>query len=850
MLWGASAVAEDCQGPGCRTPTAAPVVSEARILARQVGRLPENAIDRRRRRALLADLKRADQSFRRDRLCPAESALNAFLRHSEDLEQDTIGRFLFARGWTIRLLLLEEVPPGAPCADPDAGSEPRVDVSASDNTGLSATIHFGEATLQPVSAGRRRFTEVDVPGLYERPDELGAPEVPFVRQLVAVPMGAELSLSVRKRGETKVPVRLYPVQDQAPMGSPTPDDFFDTVPPDEVFADPPFQFDARADRRKSPYPRELCTVQALGQLRDTQVAQIECAAGRYDADGRTMTLFDSLDLQIAFRGGTGAFTTREALGPFEGKAAGYRDSMLNADAVNDYTLSPGPQRQCLGEELVIVTPPEMRPAADTLAEWKRDRGIPTNVFNVNDGPGGGPDTAEEINAFISDRYDSCQVRPSYVLLFGDAEYIPTFYRPYPGNPDPPRDPIPTDWPYTQSPLTPGLGWEFAVGRLPIDPPQADTVVGKLIAYEQNPPGNFAFTNGAAVASQFDCCRIDDTETDVIEDYPDGTDHGWFIGTVEDVRSRLQGESYTVERIYEETIKGAYDGNTTPKYYRNGDNLPSDLQAPFPWDGDTAAVTSAWNSGRSLMIHLDHGGASGWSHPNFDTADANGLVNGGLLPFVLSFNCSSGHFDNETDGPPNEPLMAADATSANYLNFSEALIRNPNGGAAGVIAATRTTFGHGNIMIRGSLDSALPDMDTSFGSSFPNRRMGDMLNHARLYMLEKYGYSADTVRHWYLYNLLGDPTLELWTAVSFELPRVIELIPLPDYIEVHYPLDGVTMTAWQETPQGLRSIGRGVVRDGVARLDYFQEPSRREPIMVSGYAENAIPGVLGQTRAGP
>ena len=168
-----------------------------------------------------------------------------------------------------------------------------------------------------------------------------------------------------------------------------------------------------------------------------------------------------------------------------------------------------------------------------------------------------------------------------------------------------------------------------------------------------------------------------------------------------------------------------------------------------------------------------------------------------------------------------------------------MLRNPNGGAVATIAASRTTYATGNIMIKGYLDCVLPDMDSNFGSDDSNHRLGDMLNHGRLYMLEKYGFNAGVINHFGLYQLFGDPTLEMWVKPPAKLRKDIVLIPKPDYLEIHYAEEGATITALQETETGLRSIGRGVVKRGMARLEIFQAPSPRVAIRFSASLPNAI-----------
>jgi hypothetical protein len=423
-----------------------------------------------------------------------------------------------------------------------------------------------------------------------------------------------------------------------------------------------------------------------------------------------------------------------------------------------------------------------------------------------------------------------------VLLFGDAEHVPTWYFPNPVHPD---QVIASDYPYAlyeQHLLDFGL--DFAVGRLPVDADHAALAVANIIQYEQNPPSQPGFYNQAAIASQFQCCKYDPLIFENPQP-PKGSDQRAFIQVVEDVRTRLVLKGYSVARIYTETIDPNYFGDPTPKRYAGGSLLPAALQPPFPWSGNTADIGAAWNDGRFLMVHLDHGWGGGWAHPSFSQGPTSGLVNGNLLPVVLSYNCSSGRFDDETDGPPNEPVDD-DPTPNGYLSFTERLFRNPDGGAIGVISATRTTYATGNVMIRGALDSAIPALDPMWGPPSAHRRLGDMLNHARMYMWSHSSADgADLLRHNLLYNLFGDPTLKMWTKQPAMLPNDITVDGTADGLVAAYGVEGATITALQHTAAGTVPVGRGVVFDGVAILPYFEQPVAGAAIELSATAENAI-----------
>src|SRR5262245_24631966 len=137
-------------------------------------------------------------------------------------------------------------------------------------------------------------------------------------------------------------------------------------------------------------------------------------------------------------------------------------------------------RAISGEELLILTAPAYLTQAQALKTWKISRGIPTSLVQVNDGAGGGPDTNIEIDKYIEDRYASCAVRPSYIILFGDSNDVPTFTMQRllkdPG------EMIATDFPYAtlgSDPEAADLIPDFAVGRIPVSSAlEAQVVVDK------------------------------------------------------------------------------------------------------------------------------------------------------------------------------------------------------------------------------------------------------------------------------------------------------------------------------------------------------------------------------------
>ncbi len=739
--------------------------------------------------------------------------------------------------------------PNAPDGPIFEGPAIEVEILQSDNTQFGAAINFPAPQLLPVQgADGKSYQQFLMPGIDPMVGRPGLPGVPIYHMLLAVPRGAEAIVDdVQAEPLRELSVLLYPTQPEAadaPVSQPGED-----VPVNvEDMGDPPFQKDEEAYAETRPMPMDVVSVHPVGQVRDLDLVQVSVAAGRYVAAQEYLVIFKEVAFTLKYEGGEGGFLPeeREEI-PFEQHNAPLYALAKNSAAVFEYPYSIGELVfDCPGEELLIITDPAFRVAAETLRTWKIAKGISTSIIETGSGAGEAGVTAEEIRDTIKTRYDTCLVRPSYVLLLGDAEHIPTFYLPtlY-------GDLAGSDLPYSTMGIdeffaTPDLG----LGRIPVDTlSDAQTVVNKIVAYESSPPLASGFYNDMTLAAYFQCCRP--------EVASDGTASRSFVETAEMVRSHLNGLGYNMERIYDTgvayhsdpTKPGYYDSSTrssTPNRYYNGALLPPDLRASsgYAWDGDTADVVAAFNAGRGLILHRDHGSISGWGSPGFYSSNLASLSNGNLTPVVYSVNCASGLFDNETRNPANDYYTYPTSVSGSY--WAEKLLRMA-GGAAGIIGDTRNSPTWANsALTRGLFDATWPTLLPGDGGPASIRRLGDVLNYAKLYTINQI-WSAQTagdvsqnaaVTDQAIYHLFGDPTMELWTSVPWrvELPTVIErLIPIPGGWTVRYPINRTQITALADG----EPVARGTVVDGEAVLQAVAEPGAPDELVLSATLENAV-----------
>ena len=738
---------------------------------------------------------------------------------------------LYNRGRMLRWEILLTVAEKSDCPGAERVGIESDAVPEEQNSGiLTASGIFGEPIVRTSEeqygengkAIREVFTQVIIPGMDSLHGVPGVPGVPIFRRLIAAPRGSEPMIILQKENieiAESILMNLYPAQ-ESPV---------DQNDIDPAFANKPFFKNPDAYNTDAPYPPEPVRLTYVGDARDVQIFLLEIASGQYRPLSQRFDLYKGFNVDVQFQGGSGAFLTENTTGPFESATGVVASGVLNNLAVSKY-IERGVTPRLTGEELLILTHPDFRTAADTLAAWKQEKGIITSVFDCGTGSGiTGRSTNTEIDTFIHNRYSTVAIRPSYILLFGDAEHIAPFYIGTGGNAG-------SDWPYAiLGPIGVDMVPDFAVGRISVDNlTEANRVVQKIINYEKTPPVNANFYSRAAIAAQFQCCR-----TDVANH---GTDQRTFIEVSEFARNVMVNAGKMVDRIYMETVSGSYTGTTTPRRYYDGTLLPAAIGAGsgFAWNGTTANISAAINQGRFLVMHRDHGGIDGWEHPGFSTTNVNALTNGDLLPVIFSVNCSSGRWDTET------------SWNSNMVSFSEAALRKNAGGAVGVICDTRDSPSWANsVLTQGFFDAIWPNAIPGFGDATAKRRLGDILNHGKMYMMSKVGvtvmgetiFNSDAVFNVYIWHCLGDPTLEIWTRNPnlTILPATIKYRLLISGINLEYAQDGAEITVLQYPPDLNEpvAVARGVVQGGVATLPFIMPPHPLGDLLFSASMPNAV-----------
>jgi hypothetical protein len=624
------------------------------------------------------------------------------------------------------------------------------------------------------------YHRISIPG-HARLMTLGKPELPIVGQVIEIPHDVSIEAVIVKYKSTKLEgYNVYPAQEPLPHG--------------ELPSKRRFVIDKAAYLARVKFPAKLVAVHAedIGIIRGHRVIFLKVNPLQVNPVTREARAFSNIEVRIEYSHPAQVLRVSKRI---ESKAF---EDMLQRLVLNYKPRDrfPGGEVGREGEserwgkesggtagcDYLILTHASFYNATDAnnpvvrFRNWKRRKGFVTTVIDVATIPGG--NTAANIRSYIQNAYDNWDPAPTYVLLIGDADFVPTNYgmdhpssRHYDSHGNPTK--IGTDLYYA---LVDGTDYfpDIFLGRLSVENmAEATTVIDKIIKYEQDPPATPANANyyvNTPVVSLFE-----DTETPI----SNGTEDPSFriVEFSEAIRTYLIGQNYNVDRVYSQS------GNAPqgPSRYEDGTAIPVDLTLNgnppagipgFPWNGGAVNIQNSINGGAFLVTYDGHGNRAGWSRPAFDKGGVNGLANGVLTPVVFSFACQTGWFDNETDHPDLN-------TQNNDESFCEVFQRRANGGTVAIVGSTRNSFENNDFMMLGAYKAIWPDFNPNPPTSLPLPQMqmgplysmGQILTFCKTYMANVYGHDVYRQASFEMYHLFGDPEMPVLTRA----PAVLHVI---------------------------------------------------------------------------
>ncbi len=269
----------------------------------------------------------------------------------------------------------------------------------------------------------------------------------------------------------------------------------------------------------------------------------------------------------------------------------------------------------------------------------------------------------------------------------------------------------TDHPYS---LVDGDDYipDIFVGRLPARSPQeAQVIVDKIIGYEKNP-----YTEEPSWFKRALMCA------------------GVYTRNFELVNSTKHTKLWAKEQLE----NFGYEVDTVFGYEWGG-------------PGSTEDIVYSINQGVSIVNYRGWSNTSGWIYPGFLTQNIQSLENGWKLPVMFSLTCGTGNF-------ASSPCFGEVWILAGYPG-------NPKGGPA--------FFGPSELHTHTRWNNAI-DVGIFRGLLYEGDKIySQACTRGLLELLTQFpdrtspADSSGCIFYFYIYNILGDPSLDIWTDIPIE-----------------------------------------------------------------------------------
>lgn len=232
-------------------------------------------------------------------------------------------------------------------------------------------------------------------------------------------------------------------------------------------------------------------------------------------------------------------------------------------------------------------------------------------------------------------------------------------------------------------------------------------------------------------------------------------------------------------------------------------------------GSTSDITSNINAGRAIANYSGHGSSTAWSNPAFGKTNINNLTNVDMYPLVISNACLTGD------------IGTSECFGERWVNVADK-------GAVAFWGSSNYTYWDEDDILEKRMYRAIFDDDLFTLAGFTNQ--------AKWYLHSYYGGGGLSEYYYECYILLGDPSLELPTAIpdvlTVDHPTTVPLGPSDVTVTVTHdgsPVEDALVCAMQEG--GIHEAGY-TNASGQAVLPI--SPSTSDTIIVTVTAHNYQP----------
>ncbi|MBO7460699.1 MAG: hypothetical protein J6T53_07325 [Bacteroidales bacterium] len=279
-------------------------------------------------------------------------------------------------------------------------------------SGFTATFSFNSIESELVSTEKGDFSIISMDNSVFG-GNIGEPEVPVNRELIAVPFGANPVVTVKNYTVNEYNLADYGIERIYPHQA--------SVSKSEK--DPKFVYNEAAYAAKG-FNEELplAMVTVMGQMRGIQVGALQLNAVRYDASANTIRVYNDIEVEVTFENADLELTEQTLVNTYSPYFRTVYATLFNERAIRDI-YDEHPDLWAVPVKVLVVANRMFETAMEPWITWKTEKGFYMDV-NYTDEIG---TSASAIKTFITNKYNegvAAGQAPTFVIIIGDTGQVP------------------------------------------------------------------------------------------------------------------------------------------------------------------------------------------------------------------------------------------------------------------------------------------------------------------------------------------------------------------------------------------------------------------------------------------
>lgn len=460
----------------------------------------------------------------------------------------------------------------------DLRSTSRAEITKSDMTALRAVFSYGSIESVEFQSEKGIFSEIALPGAYPS-GEIGTPELPATHELLAVPFGANPTVSIVSFTTTDYRLSDYGINTIVPHQH--------SVRKDQNPEEVEFVYNQDAYQTRALATAPEASIEVQGTLRGIRVGSLVVNPLSYNAATNTLRVFNDIEVEVSFDGADFVETERMLLNTYSPYFDVVYKQMFNYRQILD-VYTDHPDLMAYPVHMLVIAPENYVSTLQPWTNWKIQKGFDVEVYTTAQAGS----NYNAIRSFVQNKYNtgvSTGKTPTFLILVGDVAQVP--------NTTGSQSQKVTDLYYgsVDNDYFPDMFYSRMSAE---NTSQLTAIINKILMYEQYTMPDPSYLNNVTLIA------------------------GW--------------DSYWNPKVAQPTV------NYATTYYYNTSHGFSNVHAHLN-QSQYSGCYNALSTGVGFVNYTAHGDNQEWYQPNFTNNNVNQLTNTNKYFLAMGNCCLAANF---------------------------------------------------------------------------------------------------------------------------------------------------------------------------------------------------------------